>query len=368
MMVLLVRVQTAETPETGPAISEASAHILELSPANSGIPLLLASGHSSAPASSEDRTPPRGLSLGSTSHGTQATQYRPAGPARGRLESSADINSLTDMPRVCRRSTAQHAAALRDTEAWARRRATIHLPLKSPFEAHPEIMGVLLDSADSPADQSSSTGNQREGGTANADGGRRCSASQASGRQPGDADVEASAGAVRKQKSLENLVEIGSSRDAKQAPAVDTKKAQGNLLPSESSVSNAARSSISHLRAPHSAASNAPDASMAQHASQEEVEMVSLTLNEHETLGLARRRSQSLPCRTSRSEALLDRPRFNLMVYAGWLPPSLKTPPPGGWTDSVSANRQRLDESHLDLDRSQRSSIDLSSKPLLGLP
>ena len=127
---------------------------------------------------------------------------------------------------------------------------------------------------------------------------------------------------------------------------------------------------------------DASDVAHAQRISPPELEMVSLASPDEEG-GLqgqvSRHTSQSLPCSPTSAAAPCgprEKPRLSLMVYAGWLPPSLRASPIGAWSDvdsglpvwrTWSHAYDAHDHPDASDSRQQLHSVDLSSKPLLSL-
>ena len=212
-----------------------------------------------------------------------------------------------------RRNTAEVAALSRDPDHWARK--TIgNFPWRSPFEGFAQT--VRHDCSARCVNSTTADGNGGQGG-------ERC-AYHVVGRKHSEPAKPVSG------FSTWPALQMSSCRHAEQVLA--SPEAPGSSSPDEGDEGSSLCSSADHQTASLLPARDAAGVSI-----RAETEMVSLTSKEHcetseehgsceEHAGaeLASQRSRSLPCRTT-SEASLARPRFNLVVYAGWLPPSLKS-------------------------------------------
>ena len=259
-----------------------------------------------------------------------------------------------------RRSTAEMAlqAGSRNLYHTSSRRITDTLPWKSPFEAHAQTVTRECESSCSSSNKAGGDSEPSE---------ERCYNDELERKQSAFGQPENSATSRWQNPQASS---IGSAEEV-----TDTSDAAGMSL-----LENKEEGSLAcSIPSPHTArmrqGSIAADASIVV-----EMEMVSLAPEKHhdaseqhnsileelmgsEVTGQGRR---SLPGRTP-SEASLARPKFNLMVYAGWVSPSLRTSPIGAWIDD------RLTDGHMgsselsSADRSTIHSLDLSSKLLLPL-
>ncbi len=254
------------------------------------------------------------------------------------------------------------ASVSSDPSQIAERRRTGSI-LSSPFEAH--ARSVIGEPGSSSSDNSNTVtgeGAQHEGGF-----------SQVVVQRKQSATSQPNKGGPSGWQSLLN----SSSSPAEQP--LNTAEAVESSLPEKRKEDDPAGSVGGSHRDSPNCAGNATRVS-----TRGEMEMISLTSGKHHDESdqtheeqnfpeghtgsvLAGQTRRSLPRRTP-SEASLARPKFNLMVYAGWVPPSLRTSPIGGWIDN------RLTDGHMGscevsgADRSGIHGLSLSSKPLLPLP
>lgn len=372
--ILIEDLQVADAPESSPpvaAMEEASAPALELSPANSGVPLLLSLGTIRAGDSSEDCTSSCGLGL-ETSEGARPvfkhSRHKSDQADCGISGLGTELTLGTDRKGAARRNTAEVAPVSRDrdhqTRSSAEQRTTGHIPFRSPFEAHAHRD---IGDGGSGTEHSSSTAAGYAINTANIEEGDSDTVVFREQSAPSQPDDSASG---KWQNPL-----TGSSSSGEQALA--TNEAASSSLLNEGNNGSLAYSSGS----PHGACPAPASAGEAADVSiRAEMEMVSLGpkkhpdvfeahsfLEEHTESEMAMCRRRSIPCRTP-SEASLMRPKFSITVYAGWLPPSLRASPTGGWMDNGLTDRQMGSSDEWSLHRSRKNSLDLTSMPLLPLP
>ena len=317
-------------------MEEASAPALELSPASSGVPLLLSTS-AGAGDSSESQTLPCGLGLETSKRARRVFKHSrhqsdQAGLGCGNLELGTDPTSGTSREGAARRITAEVASVSKGTENHAERKTSGHIPFRSPFEAHAHRD---TDDCGSSTDDSSTAA----GDTAQIEE----RASDIVVRMKQNAPSEPGTGASAERQSPLT----GSSSSAEQGLA--TSEASGSTLWIKGDAGSSACSTGSPQGAYRASSGIAAAAAVSSGA---EMEMISLSskeqhdvtevhrsLEEHAESELATRGRRSIPCRTP-SEASLSRPKFSIRVYAGWLPPSLRTSPTGGWIKNGLTDRQ----------------------------
>ena len=139
-------------------MDEASAPALELSPANSGMPLLLASDAIFAADSSQDQASSCGQGLesnGRATHVSQLSRHVPGDTYCRNPDAVKESISGRSREVTLRRYTAEVAALSRDSDHWARRTAG-NLPWSSPFEAHAQT--VVCDHSSSCTNSTAAAG------------------------------------------------------------------------------------------------------------------------------------------------------------------------------------------------------------------
>ena len=355
--------QAADTPEAaalGTAPEEASAPALELSPANSGMPLLLSSD-AREEEGSEDQTCPFAPSSGSTGRARRTfkqSRQKSEDTSRGLFELGAEAVPGSSRDGAARRKTAEVSS---DPRQLVERRRTGNF-LFSPFEAHAQT--VTSECGPSFSNSSTATGAsaQDEGAF-----------SQVTTQRKQNITSQPDKSAYSGWQSLQT----SSSSSAEEAASNTAEAVKSSLLEKREKDGLASNGSLQSAQA--EGAGNAADASIGA-----EMEMISLTSGKyheesektheeqdvseaHMGSVLAGQTRRPLPCRTP-SEASLARPKFNLMVYAGWVPPSLRTSPIGAWTDSRLSDANMGSFELLSADQSGINSLDPCSKPLLPSP
>ena len=310
-------------------LEEASEPALELSPANSGIPLLTPLLLPPSVDASESQTAAGEISAGrghrrSTSEAAAASRGAEASPTGSEVSGQGNPAGVSD-----RRRTGSAPEEGRHWP-WARRRAT-------------------GDSSSAAAAEGSSGGGvactrrSESGSTCASTSGGSNRQSHRMGRRHTQHASTASAATSHVERSGNSL----------------TFTAENQELPP-----------------------GACDYTHAQRTSLEELEMVSLASPDEEA-GLQGQvswhRCQSLPCSPTYAAApngRQEKPRLSLMVYAGWLPPSLRASPIGAWSDVNSGLPVWRTWSHAydahdhrgaNDSRQQLLSADLSSQPLPSL-
>ena len=336
-------------PETEPEILEPSAPALELLPANSGVPLLALSGSSAAVDSAARQTPASTCSSSSAFNMSMAASTSVLGhPEATKVPVGAEDQSVKDSWSPPRRRTFSLSGRPRPATLQADNFASEASPSTSAFNFLPQVDEASLGLI--------STGSAAQDGS-NSDIAESQSGNVAT------SDQHASVGACA--SPVTGRRKPGSTRRVTDVEQMEHRSADGKSRRHANIESGTGGSVCSgDFHAPSKVTADAP-----QHTAEEEVQMVSLAPSD-EGAGLTRQRSHSLPC-SALGAALPERPKFNLMVYAGWVPPSLRTSPIGSWADKRLSGPWNQSYEHLqETDRSQPSNIDLlmSSKPLLGFP